>query len=385
VKIDENQQWVIKGKNSESEFEERFDYLIVCSGTFSEPRIPQVEGMKDFISGGGKVIHTTQLQEAADYKRRRVAVIGFGKSACDVASAVADSASEVYLIYRQAKWKVPKKIMGINYKYFILSRFGEALTKLRYRSRAENIIHKLRIPSAAFPTFQKIFNRQQQLKQIGLYPDTTIQDQLFGELSVESDGFYRKVKEGKIKVIRAEIRRYDKHGVTLTDDTKLALDTVVYGTGFQQKLPLFSKEIVHLLTNERGDYQLYRNILPTSVPLLAFNGYNTSFFCTLTSEIAAQWIAEYLNGNLALPHVVDIEDEISEYHHWRRQFRLNSWYQGASVYPFNLTYVDRLLKDMNATLPWYLLFKEWTVVVDPGNYKGVKRRIRKGNGKVAGR
>lgn len=372
-----DKQWILKGTTNNTPFEETVDYLIVCSGTFSEPNIPHVDGMDDFIKDGGKVIHTTQMNQSSDYAGKRVAVIGFGKSACDVASAAADQAAETYVIYRQAKWKVPKKIMGINYKYFILSRFGEALTKNRFRSSTENVIHGLEIPSGAFSTFQKIFNRQQKLKEVGLYPDTSIKDQLFGELSVESDGFYKKVKEGKIKVIRSEVQSHYKGLIELANGDTLKLDTLIYGTGFRQELPFFSKETINAITSEQGDYVLYRNILPLTVPQLAFNGYNTSFFCTLTSEIGAQWIAEYLNKGIDVPSVNDMRSQIAEYHKWRKQFRLNSWFQGASVYPFNITYVDQLLKDMNAGLPWYSMLKEWMVVVDPSNYKRVKAKIKK--------
>ena len=146
---------------------------------------------------------------------------------------------------------------------------------------------------------------------------------------------------------------------------------------FFQTLPFLPDALCDQLVDADGNYLLYRNILPLSVPDLAFVGYNSSFFCNLSSEIAALWLCEYLEGRMALPSPSEQETQIREYLAWRKQFRQNALYHNASVYPFNLTYVDWLLKDMNARLPWPALLSEWLKVVEPGNYAAVKEKIKK--------
>jgi len=372
-------QWTIRGNANGQPFQEQGDFLVVCNGTFSEPAIPQYPGMEIFTQNGGAIRHTSKLNSPEDYAGKRVAVVGYGKSACDIAAAIAEETAKTYLVYRQAKWKVPKLIKGINYKYIILTRFGEALTKLRYRSTAERIIHLLKIPKLAFRTLQKTFSKQQQLDACGLLPDASIYDLLFGELSVESDGFFEKVRNREITAIKGEISAFHPKGITVPGAGDLELDTVIFGTGFAQTLPFLPDPLVAQLTDSEGNYLLYRNILPLSIPALAFVGYNSSFFCNLTSEIAALWLCEYLEGRLQLPAKSEQESQIKDHLAWRKQFRQNALYRNASVYPFNITYVDWLLKDMNARLPLKALLSEWLVVVEPGNYAGVKRRIMKRN------
>ena len=55
---------------------------------------------------------------------------------------------------------------------------------------------------------------------------------------------------------------------------------------------------------------------------------------------------------------------------------MNSWYRGASVYPFNLTYVDWLMKDMGVSLSPLNLPSEWLIVVDPSHYEHVKKKVK---------
>lgn len=380
LESDENEhRWTIRGNSNGTPFQEQGDFLVVCNGIFSEPAIPQYSGMEAFADNGGAIRHTSTLRSPEDYAGKRVAVVGFGKSACDIAASIAAETAQTYLIYRQAKWKVPKLIKGINYKYVILTRFGEALTKLRYRNVAERIIHFLKIPGFAFRTLQNTFSRQQQLDACQLKPDAPISDLIFGELSVESDGFFEKVREHQIMAIKGEVSAFHPKGITIPGAGDVELDTVIFGTGFTQTLPFLPDALVEQLTDSEGNYLLYRNILPLSVPALAFVGYNSSFFCNLTCEIAALWLCEYLEGRIQLPTKIDQEKQIREHLAWRKQFRQNALYRNANVYPFNITYVDWLLKDMNARLPLKALLSEWLVVVEPGNYAGVKRRIMERN------
>lgn len=368
-------KWSLSGQAGGQPFEAEGDFLVVCNGIFSEPAIPDYPGMDVFEQNGGMILHTSTAGRPECYRGKKVAVVGFGKSACDIAAAIAPDTARAFLVYRQAKWKVPKRIRGVNYKYIILTRFGEALTKLRYRNGVERLIHALNIPQRLLRFMQKTFSAQQQLQAAGLEPDVPITDMLHGELSVESDGFYQQVCDKKITAVKGEISRFTAAGVEVPGAGELGVDTVIFGTGFTQTLPFFSMEMLRELTDAEGNFLLHRNILPPAVPALAFVGYNSSFYCTLTSEMAALWLCEYLKGRIALPEPDAQLEQIREHLVWRKQFRQNALYKNASVYPFNLTYVDWLLKDMNARLPLPALLSEWLVVVDPGHYAGVKRKI----------
>lgn len=375
--------WVLNGEHQDLPFTQMFDFLVVCNGTFSEPFIPQTGGMEDFMAAGGQVMHTSTVQ-STDFRGKKVVVVGFGKSACDLAAGIATQARETRLVFREAKWKVPKRIGGINYKYLLLTRFGEALTKGRYRNPLENLLHFLGLPQLILGRMQGIFSRQQGLEAAGLLPTTSIMDLLYGELSVETDGFYQMVRDGQIKAAPGFIRSFHPGGMLLSGGERLEADVVVFGTGFSQTLSFLSKEVRARFTDADGNFLLYRHILPVQVPGLAFVGYNSSFYCNLTSEMAALWLAEYLRGHLALPTPEAMQKRIHSDLQWRKQFRLNSLVRNAGVYPFHLTYVDWLMRDMHSGLSLPALLAEWLVVMDPSHYAPVKRKIMARSG-VTGR
>ena len=69
---------------------ETFDALFVCTGIFSEPLVPPFGGRDDFEAAGGKLLHSTQVGENVDLcKGNDVVVLGFGRSSCDIAAALA--------------------------------------------------------------------------------------------------------------------------------------------------------------------------------------------------------------------------------------------------------------------------------------------------------
>jgi len=58
----------------------QFDFVAVCNGVFSEPRLPEVENRARFT---GRVVHSSELSDENLLEGKRVIVVGAGKSALD--------------------------------------------------------------------------------------------------------------------------------------------------------------------------------------------------------------------------------------------------------------------------------------------------------------
>ena len=71
---------------------------------------------------------------------------------------------------------------------------------------------------------------------------------------------------------------------------------VVCANGWHQRVPFLSDAVMAKVTDTRGNFRLYRSVLPVHVPRIAFNGYNSSLFSQLSCEIAALWIAGVMQG-----------------------------------------------------------------------------------------
>jgi hypothetical protein len=217
--------------------------------------------------------------------------------------------------------------------------------------------------------------RQQGLRACGLVPEMPVEDLLYGELSLETEGFFELVRAGRIVPHRAEIEAFTTDGVLLTNGKKLEADLVIFGTGFRQATPFLDPELTASLTDERGNFLLYRYILPLDLPRLAFVGYNTSFYCPLTSEFASLWLAEHLRGRLRLPDAKEMRRQIDDHLRWRARFRPNGSTSGLCVNPFSLHHLDVLMQDMDVRLPAATRIREWLLPVDPKYYAGIRRKI----------
>jgi cation diffusion facilitator CzcD-associated flavoprotein CzcO len=197
---------------------------------------------------------------------------------------------------------------------------------------------------------------------------------------METDGFYRKAADRNIALKHGEIEFCAGKEITLTSGEKIEVDVLIFGTGFRQAIPFLPEPYQKAMTDEQGNYILYRNILPPALPRLAFIGYTASLYSNLTSEFSALWLAEYLKGNIRKPADAEIIRENREFHTWRAQFRMNGFTKGLTVMPHSLHYVDTLMKDMKASLPLHSLIQDWLVVLEPSRYKRVKVKVMKRNG-----
>ncbi len=62
--------------------EEQFDYIVVATGHFSVPYIPEYEGMKSFP---GRIMHSHDFRDAEEFRGKNIVVLGSSYSAEDIA------------------------------------------------------------------------------------------------------------------------------------------------------------------------------------------------------------------------------------------------------------------------------------------------------------
>ena len=87
---------------------EDFDFVAVCTGNFSEKRELVHPGQDAFAAAGGQVLHSSEYNDPATVKGKRVVVLGFSKSATDIAvNAVNSGAAGVTIVYLEPVWRIP--------------------------------------------------------------------------------------------------------------------------------------------------------------------------------------------------------------------------------------------------------------------------------------
>ncbi len=377
----EDEKWIADIRNIQTDQLTiyTFDFVVVCTGTFHEKYIPEYKGMEEFVAAGGKVLHTSEIKDDAMLYGKNVAVVGFAKSATDIATRAADLGESATLLYRKAQWKVPRFFGNkINMKYLLFSRFSEAFFASYQKTGFQKILHSIGKPMVwmQWRGLEFLLKKQFKLKQCDMIPAHKIEDQISCSLGVAPVGFYDKVQAKKINAIRTQIDHFEGREVVLKNGQRISPDLLVFGTGFRQTLPFLSNEYQRLLKDEKGMFLLYRNIINPKVPSLCFVGFNSSLFSTLTSEIAANWVVRYASSKIKLPEQSEIDKEIDAIVQWKRKARpVSTEFSGLCVAPYNFLHLDQLMKDMGLRTqasrnPFYEFFKP----INPKDYHKMLKR-----------
>ncbi|MFD7073135.1 flavin-containing monooxygenase [Nocardioides sp. NPDC059952] len=375
--------WAITSAGADGETTEDYDHLIVASGVFSEPFAPAYDGVEELEAAGGRILAASELLDLETVKGKDVVVVGYGKSACDVAVEIAKEAASTTVVARQLLWKMPRKIKGVlNYKVLLLTRMGEGLFPYQSIRGAEKVLHAggSKMAGSMVGSVESVTSGQLKLKKLGLLPKGQFTDIARSTVSLATEGFFEGVEAGDIVVerdteIAAFVAKDGKPYAELANGRAVPADVVVTATGFKQELPFFSEEICDQLTDDNGDYQLYRQILPLGVKDLTFAGYNSSFFSPLSAEMSAVWIGSHLGGGHEVPPVEEMEAHVTERLAWMRERTDGHHARGTNIIPFSMHNIDEVLGDVGLDVSKRVKAVQWLLPINPKAYASITPRL----------
>ncbi|MDE8652021.1 flavin-containing monooxygenase [Novosphingobium album (ex Liu et al. 2023)] len=372
--------WTLTVAGPDGAESRRCDWLIACNGIFSIPALPPFPGAERFATAGGRLLHTSQFTWPEDARGRHVLVVGYGKSSCDVANAIAGISASTTMVVRHLIWKIPKRIGNVlNFKHLFLNRMGEGLFPWMELKGFEAFLHGPGrfLRNAMLASVQAVIARQLDLKAVGLDPGTPLETIARSTVSLVSDGFYEKVASGQIGFERdAEIAELMPGMARLSNGKVVPADLVICGTGWHQRVDFLPEAVRARVTDAQGNFRLYRSMVPLGVPRLLFNGYNSSFFCQLNAEIGAIWLAALLTGRLRLPAEAAMAAEIDRRLAWMDERTGGKHCKGTNIVPFSIHHIDELLRDMGLALPRRTRIAQWLRTVRASDFACVWRRFR---------
>ena len=348
------------------------DKLVVANGVFCEPHVPDFSGQEAFIEAGGQVMAGTEMHDASMARGKNVLVVGYGKSACDVTVPLSQEAASTHVIARQLLWKMPRKIANVvNFKMLLLTRMGEALFRYHRLRGVEKFLHGPANPvrRSMLNSIGTVSRRQFKLDKLGLVPRGAMEDIVKGAIGLATEGFFEGVEQGSIVVHRdTTITRLRPGFAELSDGTTLPADLIVCSTGFKQSVPFLD---VPDLQDDRGNFLLYRQILPLSADGLYFNGYNSSFFSPLNAEMAAVWIAAHLAGAVPLPAPDEMRTQVEKQIAFMDEATDRHHCHGTKIIPFSMKNVDEVLGDLDLNISKRVRASHWLNPIDPSAYREV--------------
>lgn len=140
-------------------------------------------------------------------------------------------------------------------------------------------------------------------------------------------------------------------------------------------MPFLPQHVQDQLVDERGNFELYRQILPHELANLTFCGYNSSFFSPLSAEVAALWIGTHLAGKLALPPIAQRRKHVTKRLRWMEERTEGKHARGTNIIPFSIHNIDEMLDDLGVRAGGLRRLTEWLIPLNPSAYVKIFRNL----------
>ena len=392
--------WRLQYRNTDEVQEEPFAYVLLAAGQYTDGKnTPQFMDQEYFK---GSVITERDITSLDVFDGKRVVVVGYGKSALDMATLAAERSAQVYHVFRAANWLIPEWILGAHFTYALFTRFGNVMmTSWAQPTAMERFLHKQLgfVISSFWDFIQAIVLFQ--LKRTGKGKDQAAQERLktlipehkilmdfrsSGALGPEN--YYPLVAEGKILPYRSEVDCFSYDSVQLKNGIVIPCDVVVLSTGYlTPKFPFLPEPYRARLEGEQDGPQLYRHMLHPRIPRLAFAGFNHGYMHAPTVEIGTQWLCAYLRGELELPSTEEMEQSIEHVREWKRRNIKFENARSCAVSTRFQQYIDILLMELGVS-PYRKLpnpFAELFSRYEASDYQGVYEEYERARAKRTAR
>jgi monooxygenase len=274
-------------------------FLYVCSGYYSYETGHTVEfaGLDEFR---GRVVHPQQWPQDLDYSGKRVVVIGSGATAVTLVPAMAGEAAHVtmlqrspsYIASRPAKDAVSDRLRAIlpgKLAHRIIRGKNVAFSTLAYqafrrwpdlatRLLSSGVAKQLPASIPLDPHFKPSYKPWDQ--RLCLVPDADL---------------FEALRDGTASIVTDQVDTFTPDGIRLASGAHLQADLVVTATGLKM-VALGNIELtVDGSRVDPHDTFVYKGMMLSGVPNLAWCIGYTNNSWTLRSDLTSQYVCRLLN------------------------------------------------------------------------------------------
>ena len=320
-----------------------FNAVITAVGILNQPKLPDVPGIDGFQ---GPSFHSSAWPADLDLNGKRVAVVGNGASAMQIAPAIADQVDELVLFQRTPQWVAPfEKFQqpideGARYLLRTFPIYRAWYFLKLYWQFGDKVLDSLR-KDPAWPHPERSVNSRNDVHRE--FFTQYIRDELgdrtdlfekvlptyppYGKRILLDNGWYQTLCKPSVTLVTEAVAAVTPTGVVTTSGDPYDVDILVWATGFQASRFVSSLEVVG-----RGGETLYeawdgddaRAYLGVSVPgfpnLFMLGGPNSfpgsgsfMYFMEVQMRYIARLLAEIRRAGVAAIDVrKDVFDEYNE-------------------------------------------------------------------------
>ncbi|XP_038880053.1 probable flavin-containing monooxygenase 1 [Benincasa hispida] len=344
------------------------EMVVMCIGKYGDvPKLPEFPSSKGPDIFAGKVMHSLDYcklgkEEATELlKGKRVAVIGYKKSAIDLAVECAQAnqgpeGKECTMVVRGLHWTVPHYwVWGLPFFLFFSTRTSQFLHERPNQTFLKTLMCLFLSPmrQAVSKFIESYLTWKMPLEKYGLKPEHPfIEDYASCQMAIMPENFFRHADEGKIVIKKASKWWFWNGGIEFDDGSRSEFDVVIMATGFDGKKKLtviFPQPFRTILQYPSGMMPLYRGTINPMIPNMAFVGYLESVANLHTSELRSIWLARLVDEKFKLPETREMVEQINQ--EMEVMKRTTRFYKRHCISTYSINHSDQICEEMGWN-PW---------------------------------
>ncbi|HEY8613742.1 MAG TPA: NAD(P)-binding domain-containing protein [Roseomonas sp.] len=278
--------WIVTSRKDGQPRSEQFARVVVATGRYNAPRVPDIAGLGSFAGEVGAV-HSFDYPGPTAFRDRSVVVAGCSISALEIASELAlAGAARVTVAMRRQRYVLPKLTAGVPTDHVMFNRFAALAGAVLPPAVLEEGLRQAVVSRAGSP------------EQVGApRPETDI----FAAGLTQCQHYLSLVAEGRIRV-RPWMAGVTGREVTFADGSRDTADAILLGTGYRLSLPFLAPGIAQALNLDEHGIDLHDHTFHPDLEGLAFLGLFDQvgpLFPVL--ELQARWLAYAWSGTVLAP------------------------------------------------------------------------------------
>lgn len=274
------------------------NFLYLCTGYYDyasgyTPAWPNVARFQ------GRVVHPQQWPQDLDYVNKRIVVIGSGATAVTLVPALAERAAHVTMLQRSPSYIVTRPAedkIANSLRRFTPDRLAYALARWKNVLNATFFYNLARKRPELFKWLVASGVRKELREKYDAKHFTPRYNPWDQRLCFVPDAdLFHAMRDGRVSVITDEIETFTEDGLLLKSGERLTADIIVTATGLMMKLFSGMQLMVDGAPVELPKTLVYKGMMFSDVPNLAFAVGYTNASWTLKCDLTAEYVCRLVN------------------------------------------------------------------------------------------
>lgn len=296
----DQERWTVEAEteSDKSVVQLTCNFLYLCTGyyDYDSGYTPEWPGVERFR---GAIVHPQKWPNDLDYAGKRIVVIGSGATAVTLVPAMAEHAAHVtmlqrspsYIVARPAEDKIANLLRRVlpGHTAYMLSRWKNVLAGSFFYNLARNKpeVFKWMVARGVRTELGKDYDAKH------FTPPYNPWDQRL--CLVPNADLFRAIREHRVSVVTDHIETFTEDGLLLKSGAHLKADIIVTATGLVLKLFSGMQIAVDGTPVALPQTLVYKGMMFSDIPNLAFAVGYTNASWTLKCDLAAGYVCRLLN------------------------------------------------------------------------------------------